>query len=1411
MDKANRERKRPEFVFLRSLTLPARQDVDTMSERPSFDETQDHPVAGASILPSLAAKVPEVPHIHLRDALTEGATPVNLPNSPELPELKSTPGAVPRLQILGEIARGGMGAILKARDVDLGRDLVVKVLLEAHQGKPEMMQRFIEEAQISGQLQHPGVAPIHELGIFPDGRPYFTMKLVKGQTLAAHLAERKKSPQEQSQFLAHFAQVCQTLAYAHAHGVIHRDLKPSNIMVGAYGEVQVMDWGLAKVLKEGGIADEVKSRERTRAENLSVIRTGRSGDSDAPGSGSQTQAGTLLGTPAYMAPEQARGDVELVDERADVFGLGAILCEILTGKPPFTGKTAEAQRKAQKALLDDAYQRLNDCGADAELIELAKHCLAAEPWDRPRHAGEVAARVTTYQNAVAERLRQSELARAAEEARAVEARATAAQQRRAQRMTLMLAATVLLTVLLGGGGWLWLRYQQEEKRRDNDRLVSDAYNEAALLHKQAREAPEREARELATRVREQLRRAEALVESGPTDPNIVEQVNVLRRELNADDQDRTLVAALEAARLAQADNDSEGKTFASKQSALPLFREAFRAYGMPVGEGEIEAAAARLRQRPEAVREAVAAALDDWVGAAEDLRAKIDEPALPWLRALLEAAEPEGWAKQVREAAAEPNFYHRRARLANLAATVETKRLPPQALTRLADRILSLGDRDTALTLLLWAQRQHPQDFWINEYLGQYLLRHRPNVPADALAYLRTAVALRPGSAGARLNLSIALRIHGQQQEAVALLRQLVADNPRFTPAYLYLGTTLEEQGNRSEAIATYQKALELAAKDQPDATHQFTFNSLVRMMEKQGRLDEVVALGREEIQRHPKEAWPYQSLCNILEQQGKKAEAIALWQKAAEQNPSAVWPYTLLGLYFSRQNQLDEAIAAFRQACQRDPKSADSYSNLSRLLRQQGKADEALAVWREAIQRHPKESWPYIAFSYFLTQQGKPDQALALMREAAQRNPKADWPHLHMGNALEAQGKLDAALAEYKKALELDPENAMGPFHICSILKKQGKANEILAVWREAMRRHPGNSYFYSQFLQTLREQGKQDEIAAAWREIVERYPDDAGSHYELGWALKEQGNLDAAMAEYKKAIELNPHHTVAHDNLGYALFLQGKYDEAIAECRTAIRLSPWHANSHNSLALALWEQGHSAQAVAAYRKAIELDPRYTAAHDNLGNALYALDRLEEAAAEYRRASELGNGDATRKWRRCQRLLALGERLPATLQSAKPPQDAVLRIDLADLCYRRKHYARSTQLFADAFAADGKLVEDIHATYRYDAACSAALAGCGRGEDAKKLDARELTRLRRQALDWLRDDLISYGKLVDGGKPAERALVQHRLQYWHIDRDLVGIRDAKELTKLPSDDRQAWEKLWADVTALLEKTREKK
>lgn len=431
----------------------------------------------SSVLRALGPKLGSVPRMVLFDQAAASArgSPLSRPTEPA-----AGPGDG-RYRLHGEIARGGMGAIVKVRDTELGRDLVIKVLLDDHKDNPEIVRRFIEEAQINGQLQHPGIVPVHDLGRLGDGRPFFSMKLIKGQTLALLLKARTDPSEGRSRFLGIFHQICQTLAYAHSRGVIHRDLKPANVMVGAFGEVQVMDWGLAKLLGAGVQDDHTK--EQAEECEKSVIRTApQAGWDDPSDSDMRTQSGSVLGTPAYMAPEQARGEVELVDERSDVFGLGAILCEVLTGLPPYGGKGSnEVFYLSRRGQLEECYHRLDACGAEPELIELARQCLASNRDLRPRDAGVVADRLSSYLASVDLRLRAAEIARAAEAARAEEALLTVAEaqakaraERHARRLQLSLAVVAVTLTTIAGIVAAWIA-------RSEQRLASEQTRNARSL------------------------------------------------------------------------------------------------------------------------------------------------------------------------------------------------------------------------------------------------------------------------------------------------------------------------------------------------------------------------------------------------------------------------------------------------------------------------------------------------------------------------------------------------------------------------------------------------------------------------------------------------------------------------------------------------------------------------------------------------------------------------------------------------------------------------------------------------------------------------------------------------------------------------------------------------------------------
>jgi serine/threonine-protein kinase len=789
-------------------------------------------------------------------------------------EAAPVPSRLGRYQLLEEIGRGGMGAVLRGRDPDLGRDLAIKVLLPGNQGNPALLSRFIEEAQIGGQLQHPGIVPVYEVGRSADEQPYFTMKLVRGRTLAELLKERNQPRQDLPRFEQIFEQVCQTMAYAHSHGVIHRDLKPANIMVGAFGEVQVMDWGLAKVLTPG-----------QESPPPSAVWTSRStGDSD------KTQPGWVAGTPAYMAPEQAAGAAARLDQRCDVFGLGAILCEILTGQPPYQGAdSAEVLARALRADLAGPFARLDACGADAELIRLARSSLAAEPVARPHDAGVLAAQMAAYRESMAMRLRQAELAQA-------EARVKAAEERKRRRLTLGLAAIVLLTVLLAGGTWLWL----ERGREGRDQQAREALAQAELLHQQAQAANDpgkwADARAL-------VHRAQALLEEGTGQPEAVERAQALLDVLNAVEADRRLLVRLDEVELIKARKDLEGLSFGLR-GALPEYAAAFAEYGIGPGLVGPKQAAARIGQRPAPVRTRIIGAFDDWLYL---LRVPEDAGTARWVEAVLLEADPDPWRKQFREARRKRDLDE----LRRLARKVDIAQQPPWTLTLLGMSLHAGEALPEGLELMRRAHGHYPGDFWVNFELG-WQLNQDPKPSEDPVRFLRAAVALRPESPVARYMLAHALLGRGELDNTITALRQAAKLKPPFPEAHFALGNLLNKKKDTAGAILAYRRAIAL------DPDYASAYHHLGLRLYEQGDLDgldEVMREVRKLIQRKPKESSAYAALGVLLLRKKDRSGALVAYQKALDTLPQDdLNAQFILGDHLNEEHLYDEALIAFRR-----------------------------------------------------------------------------------------------------------------------------------------------------------------------------------------------------------------------------------------------------------------------------------------------------------------------------------------------------------------------------------------------------------------------------------------------------------------------------------------------------------------
>lgn len=292
--------------------------------------------------------------------------------------------------------KGGMGEILIVRDMAIARDVAWKQLpddlnafaalldTQADASATSLRNRFLQEARITGQLEHPSIVPVYELGRRPNGEPYYTMKLVRGKTLSDVVREAN-TLEARLKLLPHFVDLCNAIAYAHSRGVIHRDIKPANVMVGDFGETVVLDWGLAKAVGE---------KDQDLAEFSLSLRAGLvTSNSDA----AHTAFGEALGTPAYMSPEQAAGNLEWIDKRSDVYSLGAVLYVLLTGSPPFSG--ASAKDVVKQVLNTDPVHVHSLCPkAPPELVAICERAMRRSKDDRYASAKELAEDVVRFQS-----------------------------------------------------------------------------------------------------------------------------------------------------------------------------------------------------------------------------------------------------------------------------------------------------------------------------------------------------------------------------------------------------------------------------------------------------------------------------------------------------------------------------------------------------------------------------------------------------------------------------------------------------------------------------------------------------------------------------------------------------------------------------------------------------------------------------------------------------------------------------------------------------------------------------------------------------------------------------------------------------------------------------------------------------
>jgi tetratricopeptide (TPR) repeat protein len=969
------------------------------------------------------------------------------------------PDQIDRYRIEGEIARGGMGVVLRAHDPDLNRPLAIKVLLQRHQGHPGKVQRFQEEAQITGQLQHPGIPPVHEVGTLDDGRPFLAMRLIHGRTLDALLRDRVFPAADLPRFLTIFEHVCQAVAYAHSRGVVHRDLKPANVMVGEFGEVQVMDWGLARTIGAHAGDTEVRAVDTVR-----IAFTGSASDS-----------GRAVGTPLYIAPEQARG--EEVDERADVFGLGAILCVILTGQAPHgPAPPTEAVRRAAAGDLSEAHTRLDSCGADPDLVRLARACLAPQPGQRLVNAGAVARAVAEYQEGVSDRLRCAEVERARVEVGVRE-------ERTRRRLTVWLAT--LLLVLAGlSAGVVWVTDRERAEVRAAQQRQAEQAGEAAQTALVRMEELRRAARwQEADAV---LAGALGRVAEGPPE---------LRRPLERARAELTLTRELDSAR----------SLAAMRVQGRRRLERADRAYGKVFARRDLDvradpAGVARV-VRASAVRPWLVAALDDWAATTSDQRLRRR------LLVIARKADPDPWKDRVRDPDAESD----RAALDRLVRECDLVRTAPELLAGLAGQLQARGA--DGLTLLRRAQREHPGDFWLNLALGN-ALHDQPGRLSEAIGYYRAAVGIRPGSAVAQANLADLLLRRGDADGASAAARRAVALDPANAGVHATHGYGLLEQGRPEEARAAFRRAVDL------DGTLAEAHSGLGLALAALGDLP----AGRDALQRGvalgPGVASVHDNLGIVLLKQGDLRGAIAAFRRASDLDGAV--PTAHLGTALLRQEAVEEAMAAFRRALACDPHHARARAGLGQALQRKGRLEEAIVEYRLASVLDDKESEYPQLLANALESKGDRAGALAALRRVAELRPDSPAAQTNLGAALFDSGDLPGAEAALKRARALDERIALVHYNLGLVLTSRRDPDGAMAAYRRALELNPREARALVNLGLLFFRRGDAREAIRLTQQAVAIDPALVQGHINLGNYLRSRGHFAEAVAASSRALEL-------------------------------------------------------------------------------------------------------------------------------------------------------------------------------------------------------------------------------------------------------------------------------------------------
>jgi tetratricopeptide (TPR) repeat protein len=792
---------------------------------------------------------------------------------------------------------------------------------------------------------------------------------------------------------------------------------------------------------------------------------------------SLTLSGDLMGTLRYMSPEQALGHPAAVDHRTDVYALGATLYELVSLCPVFDGRDRQELLRQIAEEEPRPPRRLNKT-VPTELETIVLKALAKDPTQRYATARELAGDLERFLRDEPVLARRPTL---------LQRWRRWARRHRAVVWSIVAGKLVTLAVLAGSVGWVARDKEAQQARTAAE--VQVALDEAQRLLEE-RNGPQAQAA---------VRRAEALVACGCGREELRWSVRELRAELR-------MTARLEEIRMLPS-RVKDGRF--DSAAADREYARAFREYGIDVETLDHHEAARRIAART--IRVELAAALDGW---AQTRRWFPKKRGKSWrdLLAVAREADDDRDRTALRDAVLRGDAQA----LVKCAAPEKVRALPPVTLVLLAEYLKETRGIGQATALLRQAQEQHRGDFWINHQLACFLGGMGPLHQDEAIRFYTAAVALRPESPGACLNLGVALAARGRRAEALAAFDHAIELKHEYAEAHVNRGIILCEMGKQDRGIAVLRKAIEL----KPDLAE--AHGNLGIALVRKERFKEAVAVcrtavrlfaSRQTVAWKPELATAHNNLGIALRGTGRLDEAIKAFRKAVELKPDLALAHNNLGHALIAVDRLDEAAAALRTALELNRDYAEAHDGLGKLLASRGHFDEAITAFRRAIALKPALAEAHCNLGVALVDKGRPDEAIAAYRQAIALKPALVTAHLNLGRALSDEWRLDEAIAVFRKRVDLESDSPGAHHDLGCALWKKGRVEEAIASYRRA----------------------------------IALKPDYAEAHCNLGFTLRHQGQFAGALAATKRG------HELGSSRRGWSY----PSDQWVQECRLLVDLA--------------------------------------------------------------------------------------------------------------------------------------------------------------------------------------------------------------------------------------------------------------